>query len=205
MSQTCSLRIPTQDLGLGNYYTIPLAGKASYKVANHSNNRSMCFSIRAYTWDALTNKAVAGHATAAAIDLALVTLGGVKVSSATGRGHVNVKAFTAKEGNTVTRKAGFTTGGWMSGLMGSIGAIQSWNKLVEKPEDNPKQFVFGVTAHKTADTKITFAGEVTLAALADKLAAEGAWGGDGSSLVEMATTAYEKTSTLNELKKYFWG
>ena len=197
MSTVCCFRIPTQELGLGAYHTIPLEKKASYKVANRVNNKSVCFSILAYTWDRLKHEPIDNHPTREAIETALLTCGGIEVSSATDAAHVNVKRYEPKGGGSSLGQ--HQLGGWggfvQQTLKTAAGMVENYRKVVATTDE--QAYVFGITAHPTADTRFSFSGSMSLKALFLKLAAEKAW--SPQTLVEKAEATGEKLNAMGEL------
>ena len=181
MAHFCSLRIFTapaggltglHELGMGrgdHYYTIPLAMKKSYKVANDTTHNK-AFTIQAFTYNSDTGNSVHQGAFPSLIRDAMVQ-NPIEISSATDRAYVNVSVKEETKqapAHGIISKLSFSAGAGASAL---LNATHSWMKLAMgglkmmhglKEAAEPDEVYFSITALRTPATVYSFKGVKTL-------------------------------------------
>lgn len=170
MADICSFRIFTAPVGgltglhaLGggrgdSYYSIPLSSKTSYKVANDTSH-DKAFTIQAFTYDSDTGKSVHQGALPNLIRQAMAN-SDIKISSATGKGYVNISLKTEDEKPVHGLLSNLSFSPWVKMAVGGLKMLHGLTEVAK-----PNEVYFSITAMKTDSTVYIFKGETTLNAI----------------------------------------
>ncbi len=189
------LRILTSDRGLGQYESIPLDGKKSYKVAN-SVGGTESFCIIAVTVDiAKPQTIVRRGATKSRIGIYMQYAADTVISSATGKVYVNVSPVAAAGGGAKLRFGGngASTAGTVQNMIGLGMTLYNWYS----PSTDEPEFEFSIGARETKSTKFVTTGDVTLEHLWGQIEKAGAFESSSS----LGQQAYGGMSQFNEVRE----